>query len=93
VLAALVPVVISLAMKTVFGETTRRFGAERGYHAGFAIYWATCWTLTGVIVGRRRLLDLWRLSGGSIRTSEVPQRAPSSCQFIPVRSGHATTLP
>jgi membrane protease YdiL (CAAX protease family) len=60
VLAALVPAVIPLAMKAVFGETTRRFGAERGYQAGFAIYWATCWTLAGVIVGPRRLLDLWR---------------------------------
>jgi len=61
VLAALVPAVTPLAMKAVFGETTRRFGAERGYQAGFAIYWASCWTLAGVIVGPRRLLDLWRL--------------------------------
>ncbi len=60
-LATLVPAVMPLAMKAVFARTTRRFGAERGYQASFAIYWTTCWTLAGVIVGPRRLLDLWRL--------------------------------
>jgi membrane protease YdiL (CAAX protease family) len=59
-LATLVPAVMPLAMKAVFTACTRRYGAERGYQAGFAIYWATCWTSAGVIVGPRRLLDLWR---------------------------------
>jgi len=59
-LATLVPAVMPLAMKAIFARTTRRFGAERGYQAGFAIYWATCWMLAGVIVGPRRMHDLWR---------------------------------
>jgi len=46
------PAMMPLAMKAVFAASTRRFGAERGYQAGFAIYWGTCWTLAGVIVGR-----------------------------------------
>jgi membrane protease YdiL (CAAX protease family) len=56
-----VPVAIPLAMKVVFGETTRRWGPQRGYQAGFAIYWATCWAVAAAIVGHDRLLDLWRL--------------------------------
>ena len=54
------PAVIPLAMKAVFGATIRRFGADRGYQAGFAIYWAACWASAGVIVGPRRLLELWQ---------------------------------
>lgn len=60
-LATLMPAVMPLAMKAVFAASTRRFDAERGYQAGFAMYWATCWTLAGVIVGPRRLRALWRL--------------------------------
>lgn len=55
------PVAIPLGMKVVFDETTRRWGPKRGYQAGFAIYWATCWAVATAIVGHRRLLDLWRL--------------------------------
>jgi len=60
VLATLVPAVVPMVMKAVFGTAARRLGADRGYQAGFALYWATCWVLADVIVGPRRLLDLWR---------------------------------
>jgi len=60
-LATVMPAVMPLAMKAVFAASTRRLGAERGYQAGFAIYWGTCWTLAGVILGPRRVLELWRL--------------------------------
>lgn len=48
-----------LAMKAVFRATTRRYGPERGYQAGFAVYWAGCWALAGTVIGRQRLLELW----------------------------------
>jgi membrane protease YdiL (CAAX protease family) len=50
-----------LAMKAVFRATTRQWGTERGYQAGFAIYWASCWAMAGAVVGPRRLLELWRV--------------------------------
>ena len=58
-LATLVPWALPLAMRAVFGATCRRFGPDRGYQAGFAVYWATCWAVAGAIVGPRRLVTLW----------------------------------
>lgn len=58
----LIPAAMPLGMKQVFGATTRRFGTQRGYQAGFAIYWATCWVLAGVLIGPRRLPAFWRRS-------------------------------
>lgn len=50
-----------LAMRAVFSATTRRYGPARGYQAGFAIYWVSCWGLAGSVMGRQRLLGLWRV--------------------------------
>lgn len=58
--ATLLPAAMPLAMHAVFRATTRRYGPERGYQAGFAFYWASCWPLAGIVIGRRRLLELWR---------------------------------
>lgn len=55
----MLPAAMPLAMKAVFTATTRRFGPVRGYQAGFATYWASCWALAGIVVGRRGLLRLW----------------------------------
>ena len=49
-----------LAMKRVFHVTTRRYGAERGYQAGFAVYWASCWLMAGLVAGPRRLFGVWQ---------------------------------
>jgi hypothetical protein len=49
-----------LAMKAVFRATTRRFGPQRGYQAGFGVYWATCWGVAAALVGPRRLAALWQ---------------------------------
>ncbi len=59
--ATLLPAAMPLAMTAVFRSTTRRYGPERGYQAGFAIYWASCWVLAGSVIGRQRLLELWRV--------------------------------
>lgn len=59
--ATLLPAAMPAAMNAVFGATTRRYGPERGYQAGFAIYWASCWVLAGSVIGRQRLLGLWRV--------------------------------
>lgn len=45
-------------MRRVFGAPTRRFGTQRGYQAGFAIYWAACRVITRVLVGPGRLSAL-----------------------------------
>jgi membrane protease YdiL (CAAX protease family) len=65
-LAAVAPLAMPVAMRAVFGATSRRFGAERGYQAGFAVYWAACWTLAGVVVGPRRLRELWQVPDPSL---------------------------
>jgi membrane protease YdiL (CAAX protease family) len=57
----LLPAVMPLAMKAVFGATARRYGPERGYRAGLATYWASCWALSGLVAGRQRLLGLWQV--------------------------------
>lgn len=54
------PVAVPLLMRHVFRATTRRFGTERGYQAGFAVYWATCWAVAAVLIGPRTLRLLWR---------------------------------
>jgi len=76
-LATLLPALMPMTMKVVFGATTRRFGPQRGYQAAFAVYWALCWAGAGGIVGRRRLAELWRR----------PERA-----LPPPRALAATTL-
>jgi hypothetical protein len=48
-----------LAMKAVFRASTRRLGSQRGYQAGSAVYWATCWGVAAALVGPRRLAALW----------------------------------
>jgi membrane protease YdiL (CAAX protease family) len=80
-----------LAMQAVFGETTRRYGPERGYQAGFAAYWAGCWTLAGSIIGPRRLLGLWRVpeqvlpppSGLSAALIVAPPLGAVATQWLP----------
>src|SRR5690242_16171524 len=55
------PGVMPVVMKVVFDATARRYGPQRGYQAGFAVYWATCWGAGAVLVGGRRLRGLWRV--------------------------------
>ena len=50
-----------VAMEAVFQVTTRRYGPRRGYQAGFAIYWASCWAAAAALVGPRRLRQLWQV--------------------------------
>jgi hypothetical protein len=57
--AVLVPLAMPLAMKAVFRASTRRFGSQRGYQAGSAVYRATCWGVAAALVGPRRLAALW----------------------------------
>jgi hypothetical protein len=90
-LAAWMPVAVPLAMEPVFTRAIRRFGPERGYQVGFAIYWVTCWTVAGAIAGPRRLAGLWQPaaacqscsnheSTGSTSSSASSTKSPSSVQ-------------
>ncbi|MFJ6001250.1 CPBP family intramembrane glutamic endopeptidase [Arthrobacter sp. NPDC092385] len=63
--ATVVPAALPAVMLPVFRYTVRRFGQERGYQAGFAVYWALCWCLALPIAGNSRLVGLWRAGNGS----------------------------
>ncbi|NMN98297.1 CPBP family intramembrane glutamic endopeptidase [Antrihabitans stalactiti] len=67
VLTTSIPIAVPLCMHPIFQVTARRFGPARGYQAGFAIYWATCWGLAAVVAGPRRLAPLWQ-----VRTTSLP---------------------
>jgi len=58
--AATVPALMPVAMRAVFLATTNTFGRHRGYQAGFAVYWATCWAAAAGIAGPRRLARTFR---------------------------------
>jgi membrane protease YdiL (CAAX protease family) len=58
-LTSLMPVAVPLAMGPVFRKASRRYGPERGYQVGFALYWATCWMVAGTLAGPRRLAAVW----------------------------------
>jgi membrane protease YdiL (CAAX protease family) len=44
-------------MRLVFRAAVRKYGPRRGYQAGFAVYWATCWTAAITIAGPRRTIE------------------------------------
>jgi membrane protease YdiL (CAAX protease family) len=54
------PLVVPIAMRATFAATRNRFGAGRGYVAGFGIYWASCAALTAGLVGPKRARALFR---------------------------------
>jgi membrane protease YdiL (CAAX protease family) len=76
-----------LAMKAVFAATTRRFGPARGYQAGFAIYWASCWALAGLVIGRRRLPGLWQVPDQAL---PAPRGLGAAVLLAPPLGGLAT---
>ncbi len=97
----LLPLAMPLAMRAVFSATSRRYGPERGYQAGFAIYWASCWALAGSVIGRRRLLGLWRVPeqvlpsprGLSAAVLVVPPLGGLATQWVPnARASGATAV-
>ena len=58
--AATVPALMPVAIRAVFLATTNTFGRHRGFQAGFAVYWATCWAAAAAIAGPRRLARTFR---------------------------------
>jgi Type II CAAX prenyl endopeptidase Rce1-like len=59
-LVTTVPIVVPLTMRLLFPVLARRLGTRRGYLAGFAVYWAGCYSLTIGLLGRRRVQALVR---------------------------------
>lgn len=76
-----------LAMKCVFRATTRRYGPERGYQAGFAVYWASCWVVAGAVVGPRRLLAVWQVPEQLL---PAPRGLSAAVLMAPPLGGFAT---
>lgn len=67
--ATIAPVALPGFMHVVFRSAIGRFGPRRGYQAGFAAYWTTCWAAAAAIAGPRRI-------AGTFRTSRRPLPAP-----------------
>lgn len=57
VAASLAPAAMPGVMAVVFRAARGRFGRRRGYQAGFAVYWATCWAAAAAIAGFRPLAE------------------------------------
>ena len=76
-----------LVMQGVFRATRRRYGPERGYQAGFAIYWASCWALAGAVIGRRRLPELWAVPE---QVLPAPRGLSAAVLVVPPLGGFAT---
>jgi membrane protease YdiL (CAAX protease family) len=60
--ATVAPAAMPVAMRSVFMATASTFGRRRGYQAGFAVYWATCWAAAAALTGPRRLARTFRHS-------------------------------
>ncbi len=58
--AMALPAVMPVAMSSVFLATTNTFGRRRGYQAGFALYWASCWAAAITTAGPGRLVRMFR---------------------------------
>jgi hypothetical protein len=86
-LTAWMPVAVPLAMEPVFTRAIRRFGPERGYQVGFAIYWVTCWTVAGAIAGPRRLAALWQPTAACHSCSNH-ESTGSTCRQRPLQNHH-----
>ena len=81
------PVAVPLAMQPVFTGAIRRFGPERGYQLGFAVYWVTCWAVAGATAGPRRLAALWQPAAEPL---PPPQRLAWSLLAAPAVGAVAT---
>ncbi len=97
----MLPAVMPVVMRSVFRATTTMFGERRGYQAGFAAYWLTCWAGAAAIVGPRRLARTFQRSQRSLPTPRVlsiavlafPAMGAVFTEFLPNvrRAGPATT--
>jgi hypothetical protein len=55
------PILVPVSMAGAFAVLDRLLGPRRGYHAGFALYWAGwCLAFPRWVVGPRRLVGLLR---------------------------------
>jgi hypothetical protein len=46
-----VPVAVNLVMPVVYRRLARALGAQRGYVAGFAVYWSACVAIPVAVLG------------------------------------------
>jgi Type II CAAX prenyl endopeptidase Rce1-like len=87
--AACVPIVVPAMMGFVFPAATRRYGVDRGYRYGFIAYWATCLSVSMVLLGPRNVV-------GSLlgRPKALPRPRPVAlaCLAIPPVGAAAVEL-
>jgi membrane protease YdiL (CAAX protease family) len=53
-----VPVAVNLVMPVIYRHLARVLGAQRGYVAGFAVYWSACVAIPVTVLGPRRTAHL-----------------------------------
>ena len=88
-LVTAVPVVVPLTMRLVFPGLVRRLGPRGGYLAGFALYWAGCYSLTIGLLGRRRVQALVRQPAHPLPS---PRWLPAAALLLPPLGAASTEL-
>jgi hypothetical protein len=63
---AVVPVVVPVGLRALFGVLARRLGPRRGHLTGFAVYWAACYLLPLGLLGPHRVRALLRHPAGRL---------------------------
>ena len=84
-----IPVVVPVGMRVLFPMLARRLGARRGYVAGFAVYWAGCYLVPLVLLGRRRV---WALLGEPARPLPQPRWLSALALLVPPLGAAGTEL-
>lgn len=82
-----VPVAVNLVMPVVYRRLARALGAQRGYVAGFAVYWSACVAIPVAVLGPRR-------TAGLLLDARPPSALETAVLALPPLGGLATeTLP
>ncbi len=82
-----VPVSVNLVMPVVYRRLARALGPQRGYLAGFAVYWSACVAIPVAVLGPRR-------TAGLLLDARPPSALEAAVLALPPLGGLATeTLP
>ena len=87
-----VPIAINVSMPIVYRRLARRFGPQRGYLAGFVVYWSACVAVPVAILGQRRtaglLADVRRPGSFTVAVLALPPLGGLATETLPaLRSG------
>ena len=82
-----VPVAVNLVMPVIYRRLARAMGPQRGYLAGFVVYWSACVAIPVAVLGPRR-------TAGLLLDARAPSVLETAVLALPPLGGLATeTLP